>query len=127
MKMIVCGSRTWGRQETQRQTFNHVMQTVWSVYDVDEVINGGASGADTTAAHWCLVNKVPCVTVKAEWDRLGPAAGPMRNQQMLEMGPGLVVAFVDKPLADSRGSADMVSRSRGAYVPTWVIEEYDRR
>lgn len=51
------------------------------------------------------------------------AAGPRRNQQMLDDGqPDLVVAFVDKPLERSRGTKDMVDRARAVHVKTLVIE-----
>ena len=32
---------------------------------------------------------------KADWKKYGPAAGPIRNQRMLDWGPDLVVAFAE--------------------------------
>jgi hypothetical protein len=55
------------------------------------------------------------VEMKPDWKRHGPAAGPMRNQRMLDWGPDLVVAF-----AGGKGTADMVRRARAAGVD--VIE-----
>jgi hypothetical protein len=52
---------------------------------------------------------------KAEWKKYGPAAGPIRNQRMLDWGPDLVVAF-----SGGKGTADMVRRARAAGVE--VIE-----
>lgn len=59
---------------------------------------------------------VSCLTEIADWSKYGKAAGPMRNQKMLdEYKPDLVVA-----LPGGRGTADMVSRARVAGVE--VIE-----
>jgi hypothetical protein len=42
---------------------------------------------------------------------------------MLDEGkPDVVWAFVDKPLAESRGTADMVRRAKKAGVPVFVTE-----
>jgi hypothetical protein len=47
----------------------------------------------------------------------------VRNQHMLDNGhPDLVAAFVDKPLSESKGTADMVRRAIVAGVPVYVIE-----
>jgi len=52
-----------------------------------------------------------------------PVAGFRRNQRMLDEGqPDHGLAFVDRPLADSRGTADMVTRLARARVPYAVME-----
>lgn len=46
----------------------------------------------------------------------GPAAGPARNQRMLQQGmPSGVAAFPGWP-----GTADMVRRARGARLGIWM-------
>lgn len=56
-----------------------------------------------------------------------PLAGPRRNQDMLDdFKPGLVIAFVDKPLASSRGTNDMVERAAKAGVETHIITSEGR-
>jgi hypothetical protein len=49
--------------------------------------------------------------LKADWHRHGRAAGPIRNQKMLDWGPDLVVAF-----AGGTGTAGMVRLARAACV-----------
>ena len=56
--------------------------------------------------------EVECHT--AQWAKYGKAAGPMRNQEMLDSGIDLVVAF-----PGGRGTADMLDKARLAGV---VIE-----
>jgi hypothetical protein len=89
------------------------------------LIHGAARGADSIAGaimeNACLgkVEEYP-----ADWDKHGYGAGPIRNQQMLTEGkPDIVLAFVDKPLVESKGTHDMVLRARRAGVPTYVIEK----
>lgn len=63
------------------------------------------------------------LTFRADWKLHGEGAGPRRNQRMLNEGqPELVLAFVNKPLAESRGTADMVRRAKAAGISTYVIE-----
>ena len=68
------------------------------------------------AEDWAKVRGIECVVFHADRAKYGRAAGPIRNQQMLDEGrPTLVVAF-----PDGRGTADMVRRARSAGVE--VIE-----
>ena len=57
---------------------------------------------------------------KANWKKYGRAAGPIRNQQMLDEGkPDLVLAFWKNK---SRGTEDMIRRARKVGVEVRVIE-----
>jgi hypothetical protein len=79
------------------------------------IITGGANGADSLAADWAGYRDVPKLIFRADWEKHGKAAGPIRNQQMLECKPHLVLAF-----RGGRGTADMVRRAKATRVP--VIE-----
>jgi len=125
MKVLICGSRTFDRPELV-ETF--LFGTQWMLPETEKlvVIEGGCphGGADAHAESWARrQNHVELVHMPADWDRHGRSAGPIRNQQMLDNNRpvDLVVAFVDKPLAESRGTADMVRRARKAGVRTVVV------
>jgi hypothetical protein len=76
------------------------------------IIQGGARGADKLAREWAEDRGVGCVTFRADWEKHGPSAGPIRNGQMLSEGkPNLVLAF-----PGGRGTADMVQRAHAASV-----------
>jgi len=75
------------------------------------IITGGANGADALAADWAAFRQVPKLIFRADWEKHGRAAGPIRNQQMLECKPDLVMAF-----PGGRGTADMVRRAKAAGV-----------
>jgi hypothetical protein len=110
MKVLVCGGRSY---------LDH--KRVFEVLDglrPKHVIHGGASGADRCANDWALVRGVRRSIYPADWTRHGRAAGPRRNQLMLDKEkPDLVVAF-----PGGRETADMVSRARAAGVRVMEID-----
>ena len=110
MRVLVCGGRDFDDQDT-----------VWAALDChaqpgrDVVIQGGASGADRLARTWCLDTATPCENYPADWKAHGRAAGPIRNQQMIDEGrPTKVIAF-----PGGRGTSDMVRRARAAGIPVF--------
>lgn len=79
---------------------------------VHKIIHGGARGADALAGEWAECFGVPFRVFPANWDRDGKAAGPIRNQRMIDEGkPDLVIVF-----PGGRGTADMVMRARKAGI-----------
>jgi hypothetical protein len=115
MKVLVCG----GRDFQDRDRMDNVLRFIDRHYEtmklpghISEVIHGGAPGADTLASEWASGCGVPVALFPANWKQHGRAAGPIRNQQMLdECKPDLVVAF-----PGGRGTADMVRRAKASGV-----------
>jgi len=113
MRVIVCG----GRKYNNATRLYSILGKLHRERGVDVVIQGGASGADELAAKWAAANGVNTITYAAEWDKHGRAAGPKRNQAMLEKEkPDGVVAF-----PGGSGTADMIRRAEAAGVPVWRI------
>ena len=112
MRVLVCGGRD----------FNNVA-FIWSKLDqlhaetpFTALIQGGQTGADEIASEWVKTKpEITPYSCKADWDRYGRAAGPMRNMRMLEFRPHLVVAF-----PGNRRTTDMKKRARAANIK--VIE-----
>lgn len=48
------------------------------------LLEGGATGVDTTVRDWAQRLGIPCVTYWANWEKEGKAAGPRRNRRMLD-------------------------------------------
>lgn len=99
------------------------------------LIQGGAKGADALAAWWADNSpmhghnenedqpKFEHKEFPADWNQYHKAAGPIRNKQMLDEGkPDVVVAFTEIPLAESKGTRDMVEQAVEAGVPTFVVQ-----
>ena len=120
MRLLVCGSRTW----TDRARLREVLDQVVADHGDGQVtvIEGDARGADRLAGQVARERGWRLERYPADWTREGRAAGFRRNARMLREGrPDLVVAFTVGPLADSRGTADMVRRVRAAGVPVQII------
>ncbi len=131
MKILVCGDRNWTDYNKVRATLDKLAKEHSIYYNPDDnwlpsdltIIHGGARGADDMAGQWAIVNWVGHLEVfPANWEKHGRAAGPIRNQQMLDDGqPDLVVAF-HPDLSKSKGTADMVKRAKKAGVPVMEIK-----
>lgn len=105
MRVLVCGGRDFDQSKV-------VGRTLAGLEGVSLIISGGAPGADRAAENWACHNKVPFCVFPANWRFDGRAAGPKRNQAMIDHGkPDLVVAF-----PGGRGTADMVARAKAAAV-----------
>lgn len=117
-RVLVCG----GRDFSDRQTMYKVLGQLHAERGFTMLINGGARGADAMAGHWGLSFGLNVLTINAEWDTYGKAAGPIRNAKMLEAGkPELVVAFPTGRLEESKGTRDMVTKAVAARVPVIVV------
>lgn len=126
MKILVCGSRSWSNLAVMRQTLCKAAEGHHSI----TIINGAARGADRMSSELAELFLWHSAEFPAQWDKYGKAAGPKRNQKMLEEAePDLVLAFVDKPISKSRGTYDMVSRALAAgvtvIVTTLITQTYD--
>lgn len=110
MKVLVCGNRNW----TNKDQMRIVLKTI---HGLELIIEGGAKGADRLAGEIALELGVPVRELPANWGKYGRAAGPVRNKQMLNEKPDLVLAFHDN-IAESRGTRSMLELARDAGVPT---------
>ena len=99
MRVIVCGGRDFDDVEFVVHYLNHVHE--WN--PISCVIAGAARGVDTFAELWADLMGIPKEIYPADWDRHGKAAGPIRNQEMLDKSrPDMVMAF-----PGGRGTAHM--------------------
>ena len=127
MRVLVCGSRTFEDEGTLNRALDGL---VWQRgFRCTTLIHGAARGADLLAAEWARITNeyddgdIEILAFPADWDLYGKRAGYIRNQQMLDEGrPELVVAFVDKPLAETKGTNMMVHLARDAGVRTIEVE-----
>lgn len=111
MRILVFGGRDW----TDQQLTFRVLDKVHRERGISWIIHGGARGADTMAGDWAQDRKVPFLRFNANWSGDGKAAGPLRNQRMLDQGkPNAGIGF-----PGGRGTADMAARLRKALIPVW--------
>lgn len=141
MRVLVCGSRDF----TNVNVITTVLQGIYEMQSIGwllthashlTIIDGAASGADNLAHQWAVTpgphpanqatdNDTMMVFSERyppNWDLYGKRAGYVRNQQMLNDGkPELVVAFFNKPRAESKGTAMMCDIARNAGIEVWEI------
>lgn len=80
------------------------------------------TGADAEATAWAREQGLAVEVFEAEWEKHGLAAGPIRNGEMVDANPDLLVAFTDKPWNQSRGTASAIRMARGNNVPVLICE-----
>lgn len=116
LRVLVSGGREYDDLETVFRALYHFDLLV----PIMEIIHGAAEGADTLADSWAR-NEGRMIRsfkiTKADWDRHGKAAGPIRNREMLqEADPEAVIAF-----PGGNGTTDMVTIAHKALVPVWDL------
>lgn len=145
MRVLICGSRDWKDEHAIGSVLEGLYTSAVQFFEDLTIIEGCSRGADWFAHHFfdgpcegghASDNKVKHEHFPADWKTHGKAAGPFRNQQMLEEGkPDVVWAFKDrfdwhfvlfgKPGAgfesSSHGTEDMVRRAKPAGVPIYVV------
>jgi len=120
MRVLVCGDRNWTDREAVWRELSDLRNEYWD--DALVVIEGGCTGADTFAREWCWAHRtVGRMEFTAEWNKYGRAAGPIRNQRMIDEGtPDLVLAF-HADIGNSKGTWDLVKRANKAGIPVQII------
>lgn len=109
MRVLVCGGRRFSDCGLIWRTLDDLAKKEV----IDCLIEGDAPGADRIAGAWAKRRRVDLRLFPADWTKHGRAAGPIRNQKMLDAGkPDLVIAF-----SGGTGTADMVRRAKAANVP----------
>ena len=84
---------TGGRKYEDRLCVFDNLDVVHAVQPITLLIEGGARGADRLAREWAIARGVRYETMNADWDRYGRAAGVIRNGEMLDRRPRILVAF----------------------------------
>ena len=105
MRVLFCGGRTYDDADS--------IVKVVALLDRSRVtvLHGGASGLDTLVDVNARMLGYDVEVFPAEWSKHGRAAGPIRNQYMLDSNVDIVFAF-----PGGAGTADMVGRAVDAGV-----------
>ena len=69
------------------------------------------------ADDWAVAHGLEPERHPADWKRYGRAAGPIRNQEMVNLGADVCLAF---PREGSRGTKNCMEAARKAGIPTLV-------
>lgn len=113
MLVLVCGDRNWEDMET-------VARRLSKLPPGTKVIHGACRGADTCGGMAARRLGFEVQSFPAEWDKYGPYAGPIRNGQMLDQKPDLVIAFHEN-IEKSRGTKNCLTQARKRKIPVEII------
>jgi hypothetical protein len=123
MILICTGSRDWVDAPSlmlklDRLTSELDRKKLW-IY-----VGDCPTGADRFVREWCFLRYVPMKLFHAEWDAKGKAAGPIRNQEMVDAAkgePGKKVCVAFRRGKRSPGTDDCVARARKSGIKIRLV------
>jgi len=115
MKVAIIGSRNFNNYKLFTEEVKRILkEKEWAI---DEVVSGGASGADRLAWQYALVQKIKYTEFPADWKKFGKRAGHMRNTDIINYAD-VVIAFWDM---SSPGTKDSIDKAAMQGKPLVVI------
>lgn len=128
MIALFCGSRRWETRDERDWAREVTRRELRTLPPDATVMHGAAPGADSIADWEAILMGMATDPRPADWDGLGPAAGPERNGRMLGVlrrarkagRPVAAFAVHDDPSLGS-GTADMVRRLSRAGFTTKLL------
>ncbi|MGC4925613.1 SLOG family protein [Streptomyces sp. DT117] len=124
-RVIVTGSRDWQEIAVIRRALNEVLAVRPHNQPLVVVHGDCPTGADIMAKVWALTTFTPACTDDYEriteephpaaWHLHGRKAGPIRNQNMVNKGADLCLAFIRN---GSRGATGCANLAEAAGIPT---------
>lgn len=113
MKVLATGGRNWEHDDVIFHALSRLPQRT-------TIMHGGAKGADTIVDGAAKRLNYGVEVYPANWKEYGRAAGPIRNREMLQKKPDLVLAF-HYDLASSKGTRDCVEEAQRRGIPVILI------
>lgn len=113
MKTIIAGSRTILDYEVVREFIDSLE------LEITEVVSGGAVGPDIYGEKYACDNKIPIKYFPADWKKYGKAAGPIRNEEMVDYvgKEGQVIVIWD---GESHGTLSTIRLAKAKGVPLYI-------
>ena len=112
MKVLVCGDRNWTSRLIIKEWLKYLKP--------DLVIEGECRGADLIGKSVAKELGIPVDPHPANWEQYHKAAGNIRNREMLDLEPDLVLAF-HFYIEESKGTADCLTEAERRGIPYAVI------
>lgn len=113
MRVIIAGSRTIHRYDILLEM---IEETGWNI---TTVISGGAKGVDALGERYAEEMNIDLKIYRADWQKHGKAAGPIRNRKMAENADGLI-AIMQWPY--SKGTGNMIETAAKMGLPNiWRV------
>jgi hypothetical protein len=80
---------------TREFTDYNKLQEILTPYkdQTGQVVSGAALGTDRLGRRWAHENKIPLIEFLPNWDKFGKAAGPIRNEYIIQNADSVVAVF----------------------------------
>lgn len=117
MRILVCGSRSFTQYQDICDCLDVWCRGVCKPGDIS-IISGEAKGADLLAKKYALENNIKYIGVPADWETYGRSAGYIRNKEMIDLNPDLVIACWD---GKSLGTKHTINLAKNKKIPTLII------
>lgn len=125
MNVLICGGRDMDRIDAWNWLEKNAKDELsfasgLSNFTIDKIIHGGCRGADEGAGEWAKSEHIPVVVCQADWKKHGKAAGPIRNQLMIDLHkPDFVIA-----LPGGKGTENMIRLAESHGIKVIRAEVY---
>lgn len=117
MKLAIIGSRGFDNWNLLDDTLCDFFRRPDDSFAFNEIISGGAKGADKLGAQWAKEVKVKLTEFIPDWEKHGKRAGFLRNEDIVKSSD-FVLAFWD---GVSKGTANSLSIAKRLKRPTLII------
>lgn len=120
-RVMVTGSRDWNKPEAITKALDLMLQAMHEAnakreaekepYTFTLVHGACPTGADKIADTWAVEKGLHVERHPAQWQKHGKAAGPIRNQEMVDSMPLVVLGFPQGKSRGTRGCLDMAEKA----------------
>lgn len=115
--ILFCGDREWRDFKKIRYVFEKLYKKLGKFV----VIHGAARGADDMCGEVASEFGLKVIPIPADWKKHGLAAGPIRNNKMLDLKPDFVIAFHSN-ITKSKGTKHCVTEAYKRYIKVAIIK-----
>lgn len=119
LRILVTGSRNWTNLDCVLAAIAWAADKFEAHSHDVVVVHGAARGLDAAAAIQAQCLGMNTEAHPANWDLYGKRAGALRNQEMVDAGADIVLAF---PLGESIGTWDCIRRAYNAKLDVAVFD-----
>ncbi len=117
MKLAIIGGRDFTDYNIVRNTIFKYFANE-SGYTFDEIISGGAVGADSLGAKFAKESEVKLTIFKPEYDKYPGKVAPLKRNETIIENADFVLAFWD---SESRGTMNAIGHAKRLKKPTLII------
>ena len=114
INIAIIGSRTFNDYNFAKQEINNILN---SKYIIENIISGGAKGADKIGELYAIEYSIPIEIIKPDWS-IGRHAGILRNTEIIKKS-NIVIAFWD---GKSKGTKDSINKAKKQGKILHIIE-----